>query len=120
MPEPSLAAELAPWITLAVVVAAFAWLRADIHRSEARQNECTNQMEARQNERMDQMEARQNERMDQMEARLNARMDRMEARMDGIAEALQEIRDRLSRLEGKVDFLEAWIIRRNEPAAPAE
>ncbi len=50
---------------------------------------------------------------------LGARMDRIEARMDGIEGQLREIRDRLARLEGKVDFLEAWISGRNERPAPA-
>ena len=44
---------------------------------------------------------------------LGARMDRIEAGMT-------EIRDRLSRLEGKMDFLEGHIVRRNEAGAPAE
>ena len=45
---------------------------------------------------------------------LGARIDRIEAE-------LREIRDRLSRIEGKMDFLEGYIVRRNEqPAAPAE
>ena len=45
---------------------------------------------------------------------LGVRIDRIEAE-------LREIRDRLSRLEGKMDFLEAYIAGRNErPAAPAE
>ena len=55
---------------------------------------------------------------------LGARMDRLEARldarMDGLEAELREIRDRLSRLEGKVDFLESYIVRRNEAGAPAE
>lgn len=43
------------------------------------------------------------------------------ARIDRIEAELREIRDRLSRLEGKMDFLEGYIVRRNEqPAAPAE
>ncbi len=42
------------------------------------------------------------------------------ARIDRIGAELREIRDRLSRLEGKMDFLEGYIVRRNEPAAPAE
>ena len=44
---------------------------------------------------------------------LGARMDRLEAEM-------REVRDRLSRLEGKMDFLEGYIVRRNETGAPAE
>lgn len=60
-------------------------------------------------------------RIDGVEKSLNARMDRLEARMDGFQAELREIRDRLSRLEGKMDFLEGYIVRRNEhPGAPAE
>ena len=51
---------------------------------------------------------------------LAARMDRLDSRMDGLAEVMREVRDRLSRLEGKVDFLEGYIVRRNEAGAPAE
>ena len=41
--------------------------------------------------------------------------------MDGFEAEMRAIRDRLSRLEGKMDFLEAYIVGRNErPAAPAE
>ena len=61
------------------------------------------------------------DRIDGVEKSLNARMDRLEARMDGFQEELREIRDWLSRLEGKMDFLEGYIVRRNEhPGAPAE
>ena len=38
--------DLAPWITPAVVIAVFAWLRSDIHRVEARMNERMNRLEA--------------------------------------------------------------------------
>ena len=41
---------------------------------------------------------------------LGVRIDRIEAE-------LREIRDRLSRLEGKMDFLEGYIVRRNEHPA---
>ena len=44
---------------------------------------------------------------------LGARMDRLEAEM-------KEVRDRLGRLEGKMDFLERHIVRRDEAPAPAE
>ena len=66
-----------------------------------------------------------NSRIDRVESGLGSRIDRVESalgsRMDGFQEELREIRDRLSRLEGKMDFLEGYIVRRNEhPGAPAE
>ena len=42
------------------------------------------------------------------------------ARLDALAAEMREIRDRLSRLEGKMDFLEGYIVRRNEPEPAAE
>ncbi len=69
---------------------------------------------------IDRVEDALNARIDRVEDSLSARMDRLEARMESIAEELREIRDRLSRLEGKVDFLEGYIVRRNEAGAPAE
>ena len=49
---------------------------------------------------------------------LGARIDGVErglgARMDGLEAEMREVRDRLSRLEGKMDFLEAYIIGRNK------
>ena len=51
---------------------------------------------------------------------LDARMVRLEARFDALAEEMREVRDRLSRLEGKMDFLEGYIVRRNEPEPAAE
>ena len=59
-------------------------------------------------------------RMDRLEARFDARMTGLDARMDRLEAGMTEIRDRLSRLEGKVDFLEGYIVRRNEAGAPAE
>lgn len=66
-------------------------------------------------------------RMDRLDARmdgLDARMDRFEARVesrfDALVEEMREVRDRLSRLEGKMDFLEGYIVRRNEPEPAAE
>ena len=44
---------------------------------------------------------------------LGARMDRLEAEM-------KEVRDRLSRLEGKMDILERHILHRDDAGAPAE
>ncbi len=67
---------------------------------------------------------RLNARIDRVESSLSARIDRVEsslnARIDGIQAELREVRDRLARLEGKVDILRDYIMRRNDPAPAAE
>ena len=59
-----------------------------------------------------------------MGSSLNARIDGAEsglsACIDGIQAELREVRDRLARLEGKVDILRDYIMRRNDPAPAAE
>ena len=59
-------------------------------------------------------------RMDGLDARMDRFETRVEARFDALAEEMREVRDRLSRLEGKMDFLEGYIVRRNEPEPAAE
>ncbi len=66
--------------------------------------------------RMDRLDAR----MDGLDARMDRFEARVEARFDALAEEMREVRDRLSRLEGKMDFLESYIVRRNEPEPVAE
>ncbi len=66
--------------------------------------------------RMDRLDAR----MDGLDARMDRFEARVEARFDALAEEMREVRDRLSRLEGKMDFLEGYIVRRNEPEPAAE
>ena len=76
------------------------------------------------NARIDRVESNLNARIDRVESNLNARIDRVEsslnARIDGIQAELREVRDRLARLEGKVDILRDYIMRRNDPAPAAE
>ncbi len=45
--------------------------------------------------------------------------ERLGTRIDALDRRLQDVEQRLSRLEGKMDFIEAYITHRNEPA-PAE
>ena len=49
-----------------------------------------------------------------------ARKDGRDGRMDRLEAEMREVRDRLSRLEGKMDFLESYIVRRNEAEPAAE
>ncbi len=105
----SAVAELASWITPAMLVGVLAWLRADIRRSEDRQLELMAQMEKRQSEHMVQMEQRQNERMVQMEGRLENRMVRVEERVGGVEREVAE-------MKGKLDVVERYVMGRNDPA----
>ena len=70
--------------------------------------------------RMDRLDGR----MDRLEAEIKDVRDRLEAEMKEVRDRLEvemkEIRDRLARLEGKMDFLENYIVRRDEAGAPAE
>jgi len=50
---------------------------------------------------------------------LDARMDRLDGRMDRLEAEMKEVRDRLGRLEAKMDFVESHIVRRDEAGAPA-
>ncbi|MDE0385735.1 MAG: hypothetical protein OXI22_17765 [Defluviicoccus sp.] len=70
--------------------------------------------------RMDRLDGR----MDRLEAEIKEVRERLEAEIKEVRDRLEvemkEVRDRLSRLEGKMDFLEGHIVRRDEAGAPAE
>ena len=74
--------------------------------------------------RIDRVESSLGARIDRVESSLGARIDRVEsslgARIDRLEAGMMEVRDRLSRLEGKMDLLEGYIMRRNEHGSAAE
>ncbi|MCY4501954.1 MAG: hypothetical protein OXE57_10380 [Alphaproteobacteria bacterium] len=83
------AADFTPWISPAVLVVLFAWLRMDLGK-----------------------------RIDEV----NSRLDRVDRRIDGVDQRLQGIDDRLravevtvGRMSGKLDLLEGYFLRRNDP-----
>lgn len=83
------AAELAPWATPAITIALIAWLRMDLGK------------------RIDDVGAR----MD----RLESRMDRLEARIDALDERLRSLENVVAGMAAKVDLLERYFLRRNDP-----
>ncbi len=110
MIDPTFAAQLAAWITPAMLIDVLAWLRADIRRSEDRQLELMAQMEKRQKEHTDQMEGRLKERIDKVDNRVG----RVEERMGGLEREVAE-------LKGKIHVIQRYVMGRNEPAAgPAD
>ena len=59
-------------------------------------------------------------RIDGLKGDLDEAKRELGARIDGLAEEMREMRDRLGRLEGKMDFVHDYIMRRNDPAPAAE
>ena len=59
-------------------------------------------------------------RIDSLKGELDEAKRDLGARIDGLAEEMREMRDRLGRLEGKMDFVYDYITRRNDPAPAAE
>ncbi|MYE01445.1 MAG: hypothetical protein F4Y03_09210 [Alphaproteobacteria bacterium] len=95
--------DLAPWITPALIVGLFAWLRADIRRVEDRL-------------RAD---------MSEMRSELSARIDDLNGRIDRLDERLRAVEAGLAELRGQLGFVRDYILRRNAPPdeptpAPAE
>ena len=85
---------LASWVTPAILVAVFAWLRSDIHRAEARINE------------------RMNERLSRIENELAA----VKKEVGEVKKELGEVVKDLAEMKGKLTFVEGYILRRNDSA----
>ncbi len=121
--------ELIAILAVGVALAGLLWqglrgLGTRIDRVEGALGTRIDQVEGALGTRIDRVEDALGTRIGRVEDALGARIDRVEnalgARIGRVEEELREIRDRLSRLEGKVDFLEEYIVRRNEAGAPAE
>ncbi len=82
--------DLAPWITPAILVAVFAWLRSDIHRAEARLNE----------------------RMNRFEDQLGE----VKKEIAEVKRELGEVVKDVVEMKGKLTFVEGYILRRNDAA----
>ena len=89
--------DLASWITPAILVAGFAWLRSDIHRAEARMNE-----------RMQRLESELGE--------VNKELAGVKKEMAGVKKELIEVKLGLAEMKGKLTFVEGYILRRNAAA----
>ena len=99
--ELNLGSDLASWITPAIVVAVFAWLRSDIHRAETRINE-------RMNERMS--------RMGDDLAEVKQQIGEVKKELGEVKKELGEVVKDLAEMKGKLTFVEGYILRRNDSA----
>ena len=105
-----------------LMVALFLWLRLDTRAALQDLGGRMDKLEAGLGGRMDKLEADLGGRMDKIEADLGGRMDKLEAGMKDLGDKVVALGERVARLEGKFELVEAYILRRNEPAegAPAE
>ena len=98
-------ADLAPWVTPAIIVILIAWLRLDVGR-------LINRVDANLTKRIDDVNTNLGQRIDEV----NSRMNSMEQRMQGIDDRLRAVEVAVGTVYGKLDILERYIMHRNEPA----
>ena len=118
-----------------LMIALFAWLRADIGRletrltargeeREARLTTRGEELEARLTARSEELEARLTARSEELEARLTARIEGVETRIEGVQKDLSaridrversniDLRERMARIEGMLDGLRDSIAGRD-------
>ncbi len=104
-------ADLAPWVTPAIVVALIAWLRLDVGR-------LINRVEANLSQRIDDVNTNLSQRIDDMGSRMDRmeqRMDRMEQRMQGLDDRLRAVEVSVGTVYGRLDIIERYIMHRGEP-----
>ena len=77
---------------------------------------------ARLDRRIDLLAAHMNERFQRVEERfqrVEERFQRVEEQFRRIEAQLRDLGERVARLEGKIDLIEGFIARRNEPSSAA-
>ena len=87
--------QLIPWLTPALIVGLFTWLRSDINRQ------------------FDQMNGRL-QRIENRIDRIESRIDRMDGRIDTVSRDIADLRDRTGSLEGR---LATFMSERRDPNA---
>ena len=92
--------ELASWLTPALVVTLFAWLRVDLR-----------ELRREMNDRFDKV----NKRMDDNARDVNKRFDDVNKRLDDVGRQMGELRERMAKLEGSLEGFLAG--RRDRDAA---
>ena len=99
--------DLSPWLTPALLVGLFAWLRLDIR-----------ELRRELNGRIDAIAADVSKRFDGVDQRfgeVNQRFDEVNKRFDGVYRELADLRERMAKLEGSLEGFLAG--RRDRDAA---
>ena len=100
-----------PWITPALLVALFAWLRLDIRELRRDLNLRIDRTE----KRIDDLAKDFGKRFDEVNKRFDKRFDEVNKRFDDINRELADLRERMAKLEGSLEGFLAG--RRDRDAA---
>ena len=105
--------ELSVWITLALLIGLFAWMRMDIR--DLRRN--LNALRTDMNKRFDNVNDSMNKRFDNVNDSMNKRFDNvndsMNKRFDNVNGEFADQRERMAKLEGALEGFLAGLRDRN-------
>ena len=100
------------------IIAVGVALAALVLRQGARLDRRIDLLAAHMNERFQRVDE-QFQRVDERFQRVDERFQRIEERFQRIEAQLRDLGERVARLEGKIDLIEGFIARRNEPSGAA-
>ena len=98
--------ELTEFLTPALIIALFAWLKIDINALGKRIDETNRRIDsssAETNRRIDSLGAEMNKRFDSFGAETNKRFDETNRRFDEVHRDIADLRENVARLQGTVD-----------------
>ena len=124
--------DLASWVTPALLVGLFAWLRADIRRTEDRLRAEMGDLrsearatEGRLRSEMNDMRSEMRATEDRLRSEMNDMRAEIRGQIEGLDERLREVETGFAEVRGQLSFIQDYILRRNAPPdepplAPAE
>lgn len=113
--------DISVWLTPAIIIGLFLWLRADIRVLEGRFEKRFDGME----KRIDGLEERFEKRFDGIEKRFDGvekRFDGVEKRFEGMDERMRVLEAGQAEIRGQLTIIHEYILRRNlrEPEGAPE
>ena len=116
---PQLAAQIAPWLTPVVVLTVLGLMWRSMLRLEDRLGKRIDDTSAALGKRIDDASAALGKRIDDTSAALGKRIDDTNRRIDGLDGRLRTIENTQAEIKGKLDFVEAYMVGRNDARTAA-
>ena len=111
--------DISSWLTPAIIIGLFLWLRADIRALEGRFEKRVGSLEEQFEKRFDGVD----KRFDGVDKRFDAvdkRFDAVDKRLDGFDERLRAVEASQAEIKGQLSFVRDYVLSRNlqapEPA----